>query len=224
MASHSVRPKVDVFAFTNYVVREKEDERDENGNAIPQRIGKDQNPVAKLQRMKDRFEKQGLIRSVEAVLLVNVHGHSHCLLLQHKKSEAFRLPGGKCRVGEDPVECLLRKLHEKLAVGETEAVGGSGDGSGGTTSLFKVSELLSEWTRPNFDPLMYPYRPPHITKEKEVRSIYLVQLAPEGVLQVRKDFDLFAIPLFELHDNAGKYGSVVAAVPHSLSRLHTNLC
>ena len=205
----TVRPKVDVFPHANYIVSA---EAEEVEGAPPKPPLKDQAPAAKLHRMKQRYDQQGVISSVECVMLVNLHSHPHVLLLQHKKTKVYRLPGGKCRVGEDHVECLHRKLNSKLRAGETpqsvtsDASPLRGDAGGGQSSemLFRVGELLSEWVRPNFDPLMYPYRPPHVTKEKEVRAIYLVQLAPEGVLTVRRDFECVAIPLFELHDNTAK--------------------
>jgi hypothetical protein len=63
-----------------------------------------------------RFDQVGIRRSVEAVLLVNVHGHPHVLVLQLGGS-FFKLPGGRLRPGEDgerrgaaprlPGSCLL---------------------------------------------------------------------------------------------------------------------
>ena len=42
-------------------------------------------------------------------------------------------------------------------------------------------------------------------------------------LQVPKNHKLLAVPLFELHDNAAKFGSVVAAIPQLMSRFKLNL-
>jgi hypothetical protein len=35
------------------------------------------------------------------------------------------------------------------------------------------------WSRPNFDTVFYPYNPPHITRPKEVKKLFMVQL-PEN--------------------------------------------
>lgn len=43
---------------------------------------KDQSVAARFQRMRDDFEKQGMRRSVDAVLVVHEHGLPHVLLLQ----------------------------------------------------------------------------------------------------------------------------------------------
>ena len=221
-----VRPKVDVFAYSNYAVTEAESCRKHA----------DQSPAAKLFRMKQRFDNFGLIRSVEAVCLVHAHDHPHVLLLESLvgATSVFRLPGGKCTSDEDEVACLHRKLNKKLfhdlAPGGGGAAGGAGGGASvapvgeGGTQPYRVGDLLCTWTRPNFDPLMYPYRPPHVQKVKEVRSIYLVHLEREAGLQVPKDYRLVAVPLFDLFDNAAKYGNVIAGVPHVVSRLHVNLC
>lgn len=37
--------------------------------------------------------------------------------------------------------------------------------------------------------------------------------------QVPKNYSLVAVPLFELHDNAGRFGPLLAALPAMLSRL-----
>lgn len=42
----------------------------------------DQSVAARFQRMRDDFEKMGMRRSVDAVLVVHEHGLPHVLLLQ----------------------------------------------------------------------------------------------------------------------------------------------
>ena len=41
------------------------------------------------------------------------------------------------------------------------------------------------------------------------------------VLAVPKNMKLLAIPLFELYDNAARYGPQLSAIPHLLSRYVT---
>jgi hypothetical protein len=43
------------------------------------------------------------------------------------------------------------------------------------------------------------------------------------VLAVPKNMKLLAIPLFELYDNAARYGPQLSAIPHLLSRF-VSLC
>lgn len=45
---------------------------------------------------------------------------------------------------------------------------------------WSVDDLISNWWRPNFEPPQYPYIPAHITKPKELRRMYLVQLPEKG--------------------------------------------
>ena len=42
-------------------------------------------------------------------------------------------------------------------------------------------------------------------------------------MQVPRNLKLLAVPLFELHDNAAKFATVIAAIPHLLSRFKLNL-
>jgi cleavage and polyadenylation specificity factor subunit 5 len=92
-------------------------------------------------------------------------------------------------------------------------------------AVFHVSEILGEWVRPNIDRMMYPYLPAHISEAKEKRTIFLVRAPEEAVFTVREpNVDVVAVPLFELYENAAKYGSVLASLPQLLSRLLLNLC
>ena len=43
-------------------------------------------------------------------------------------------------------------------------------------------------------------------------------LSPTEVLSVPKNMKLLAVPLFELYDNAQRYGPQLSAIPHLLSR------
>lgn len=61
--------------------------------------------------MREEFEKIGMRRSVEGVLLVHEHGLPHVLLLQ-LGTTFFKLPGGELNAGEDEVEGLKRLLTE----------------------------------------------------------------------------------------------------------------
>ena len=205
----TARPKIDVYPHSNYV----------HTQGGPSRKHQDQSPQAKLQRMKARFEAHGAIRSVEGVLLVHLHGHPHVLLLETTvgTNSVFRLPGGKCRGDEDDAQCLVRKLHKKV-FGRTD------DAAAASEPPFRVGELLATWCRPNFDPLMYPYKPAHVTAEKETRSLYAVHLDAEATMRIPSEYGLVAVPLFELFDNAARFGAVIAGIPHNVSRMHVNLC
>ena len=54
----------------------------------------------------------------------------------------------------------------------TETLGRAESG----TSDWVVEDTIGNWWRPNFEPAQYPYIPPHITKPKEHRKLFLVQL------------------------------------------------
>ena len=43
------------------------------------------------------------------------------------------------------------------------------------------------------------------------------------VMQVPRNLKLLAVPLFELLDNATKFASVIASIPHLMSRFKLNL-
>ena len=78
--------------------------------------------------------------------------------------------------------------------------------------------ILGNWWRPNFEPSQYPYIPPHITKPKESKKLFLVQLPEKSFFAVPRNYKLVAAPLFELYDNAQGYGPIISSLPQSLSR------
>merc|ERR1719300_2144124 len=171
---------------------------------------KDPSVPARFQRMRDEFDKIGMRRSVEGVLLVHEHGLPHVLLLQ-LGTTFFKLPGGELNPGEDDVEGLQRLM--------TDTLGGK-DGPDPSTpaTQWVVEDTIGNWWRPNFEPAQYPYIPPHITKPKEHRKLFLVQLQEKAYFAVPKNYKLVAAPLFELYDNSQGYGPIISSLPQALGR------
>lgn len=168
---------------------------------------KDPSVPARFQRMRDEFDKIGMRRSVEGVLLVHEHRLPHVLLLQ-LGTTFFKLPGGELQAGEDELDGLKRLMSETL---------GRQDG---IANEWTVEDAVGNWWRPNFEPPQYPYVPPHITKPKEHKRLFLVQLPEKALFAVPKNYKLVAAPLFELYDNAQGYGPIISSLPQALSRFN----
>jgi len=150
-------------------------------------------------------------RTVEGILVVHEHGHPHILMLQIANA-FFKLPGDYLPPAVSDVDGLKMRLNERLA---PDGVNSTASSDGGD---WEIGDCLAMWWRPNFETFMYPYIPAHITKPKECKLMYLVQLPERKVLSVPKNMKLLAIPLFELYDNSVRYGPQLAAIPHLLSR------
>jgi len=170
-ASESVR--LDVHHLVNYTFAAKEPQPE-----------KDSTGVASLQRLKAKYERLGMLRSVEAVMIVHQYNHAHVLLLQC--GAVFQLPGGRCRPEETEMTCLKRKLSKKLSPPEQYE-----------QPSWEVGPLLATYCRPYFDHAMYPYPPPHVTKPKEYRQIFLVPLPEKRIFAVPRNLQLIAVPLFD---------------------------
>ncbi|KAL7047860.1 hypothetical protein ACKWTF_003131 [Chironomus riparius] len=188
---------INLYPLTNYTFGTKEP-----------LFEKDPSVPARFQRMRDEFEKIGMRRSVEACLLVHEHGLPHVLLLQ-LGTTFFKLPGGELNAGEDEVEGLKRLLTETL-----------GQPTGVKSHEWIVEDTIGNWFRPNFEPPTYPYCPPHITKPKEHKRLFLVQLQEKALFAVPKNYKLVAAPLFELYDNAQGYGPIISSLPQALCRFN----
>jgi len=65
---------------------------------------------------------------------------------------------------------------------------------------------------------MYPFIPGHVSRPKECKKLYFIQLPRSKVLSVPKNMKLLAVPLYELYDNTQRYGPQLSAIPHLLSR------
>jgi len=175
-------------------------------------LEKDASVKERMIRMADLYKKFGMRRVVEGLLLAHEHSHPHVLLLQIGNTY-FKLPGGRLRVGEHETDGLRRKLSNKLGTPNADS-----------TINWQVGELVSTWWRPNFETVMYPYIPPQVATPKECRKIFLTQLPPTGILGVPKNLKLLAVPLFELYDNAHRYGPVIASLPQLLARIKFVFC
>ncbi|KAJ3181925.1 hypothetical protein HDU85_003442 [Gaertneriomyces sp. JEL0708] len=195
----SVQPTVTLHPLSNYTFGVKDPQPEE-----------DPSVAARLQRLQAEYATQGMRLTVEAVLVVHEHGHPHVLMLQIANT-FFKLPGDHLKPGEDEVEGLKKVLDRMLG-----PVGKDMEGDGG----WEVGELLAVWWKPNFETFMYPYLPAHITKPKEMKKIFLVNLPDKKLLSVPKNMKLLAVPLFELYDNAARYGPQLSALPHTLSRFN----
>ncbi|QQP53866.1 Cleavage and polyadenylation specificity factor subunit 5, partial [Caligus rogercresseyi] len=160
---------------------------------------KDPSVPARFQRMRDEFEKIGMRRSVDGILLVHEHGLPHVLLLQ-LGTTFFKLPGGELQPGEDEVQGLQRLLTDTL--GRPDSV----------PTQWIIEDTIGNWWRPNFEPAQYPYIPPHITKPKEHRKLFFVQLPEKSYFAVPRNYKLVAAPLFELYDNSQGYGPIISSL------------
>lgn len=169
-------------------------------------IEKDASVIARFARMREEFELTGMRRSVEGVVLVHEHGLPHVLLLQ-LGTNFFKLPGGELRPGEEEIEGLKRFMSNTLC-------------SDGSDLDWVVEDVVANWWRPNFEPSQYPYIPPHITKPKEHKKLFLVQIPERSYFAVPRNYKLVAAPLFELYDNAQSYGPIIASLPQSLGHFN----
>lgn len=70
--------------------------------------------------------------------------------------------------------CTCRRLY-----GEFLQTLGRQDG---VKQEWVIEDIIGNWWRPNFEPPQYPYIPPHITKPKEHKRLFLVQLQDKGTV------------------------------------------
>lgn len=114
-------------------------------------------------------------------------------------------PGDYLKAEDEEISGFKARMNERL-------------GPVGSTDDWNISDTLAQWWRPNFETFMYPFIPGHVTRPKECKKLYLIQLPKTKILSVPKNMKLLAVPLYELYDNVQRYGPQLSAIPHLLSR------
>ena len=120
----------------------------------------------------------------------------------------FKLPSGELSQGEDEIEGAKRIVQATL---------GKPDGP---PTNWMVADCVSQWWRPNFEAPQYPYLPAHVTKPKELKKLFIVQLPEKTLFSVPRNYKLVAAPLFELYENSSGYGPVISSLPQCLSKFN----
>ena len=79
-------------------------------------------------------------------------------------------PGDYLKAEDEEIEGFKLRLNERLAPVGTQF---SGEG---VNDEWQVGDTLAQWWRPNFETFMYPFLPPHVTRPKECKKLYFIQL------------------------------------------------
>lgn len=137
---------IEAFPLRNYLFIEREGQPEED-NSVTNR----------LKRLEDQYTESGTRRSVEAIMVVTVHGFPHVLVLQVANA-FYKLPGGYLDPSESDAEGLITRLNEQLGVPVTTFKGKGEDDLPHTVWLapeegrdWEVRDCLSVWYRPHFD-------------------------------------------------------------------------
>jgi hypothetical protein len=85
-------------------------------------------------------------------------------------------PGDYLRAEDDEIEGFKARLNERLAPVGTQFTGE------GVNDEWQVGDTLAQWWRPNFETFMYPFIPAHVTRPKECKKLYFIQLPRSSTL------------------------------------------
>ncbi|KAL9036133.1 MAG: hypothetical protein Q9180_004473, partial [Flavoplaca navasiana] len=189
-----------LYPLSNYTFGTKENQPEEDPSVL-----------ARLKRLEEHYDQHGMRRTCEGILVCHEHNHPHILMLQIANA-FFKLPGDYLQASDDEISGFKQRLNERLAPSGNQFTGN------GVNDDWQVGDTLAQWWRPNFETFMYPFLPAHVTRPKECKKLYFIQLPKSKVLSVPKNMKLLAVPLFELYDNTARYGPQLSAIPHLLSR------
>ena len=79
-------------------------------------------------------------------------------------------PGDYLRADEDEIEGFKSRLNERLAPSGNQF---SGEG---VNDEWQIADTIAQWWRPSFETFMYPYPPAHVTRPKECKKLFFIQL------------------------------------------------
>lgn len=153
------QPKtIRLYPLSNYTFGTKETQPEEDPSVL-----------ARLKRLEEHYEEHGMRRTCEGILVCHEHNHPHILMLQIANA-FFKLPGDYLRAEDDEIEGFKLRLNERLAPVGTQF---SGEG---VNEDWEIGDTLAQWWRPNFETFMYPFIPAHVTRPKECKKLYYIQL------------------------------------------------
>lgn len=117
-------------------------------------------------------------------------------------------PGDYLTAEDDEIEGFKARLNDRLApTNPTES-----------DLDWDIGDCIAQWWRPNHETFLYPYLPPHCSRPKELKKLYLIHLPETKLLSVPKNMKILAIPLHELYGNTARYGPQLSSIPHYLSK------
>lgn len=158
------QPKtIRLFPLSNYTFGTKETQPEEDPSVL-----------ARLKRLEEHYVEHGMRRTCEGILVCHEHNHPHILMLQIANA-FFKLPGDYLKPEDDEVEGFKQRLNERLAPVGTQF---SGEG---VNEEWEIGDTLAQWWRPNFETFMYPFIPAHVTRPKECKKLYYIQLPRQSM-------------------------------------------
>jgi cleavage and polyadenylation specificity factor subunit 5 len=142
--------------------------------------------LSRLNRLQEHYEKYGMRRSCEAILIVHSlisltqvheHNHPHVLMLQIANA-FFKLPGDYLLPHEPEISGFQSRLAERLSPPPGSSLANIEPIAEGEDGPFdwRIHDCVAQWWRPNFETFMYPFIPAHVTRPKECKKMYLIQL------------------------------------------------
>jgi cleavage and polyadenylation specificity factor subunit 5 len=158
------QPKtIRLYPLSNYTFGTKENQPEEDPSVL-----------ARLKRLEEHYENYGMRRTCEGILVCHEHNHPHILMLQIANA-FFKLPGDYLHPEDDEIEGFKCRLNERLAPVGTQFTGE------GVNDDWEIGDTLAQWWRPNFETFMYPFIPAHVTRPKECKKLYYIQLPQQSM-------------------------------------------
>jgi cleavage and polyadenylation specificity factor subunit 5 len=159
------QPKtIRLYPLSNYTFGTKETQPEEDPSVL-----------ARLKRLEEHYVNHGMRRTCEGILVCHEHNHPHILMLQIANA-FFKLPGDYLKPEDEEILGFKERLNERLA-----PVGSQFSGEG-VNEEWEIGDTLAQWWRPNFETFMYPFIPAHVTRPKECKKLYFIQLPRQSKL------------------------------------------
>lgn len=199
-----------VYPLENYGIR-VQDNNEENLSNIPL------TEMNGFNTKVDNFLKDGIGRSVAALMLTHRYLCPHVVLLQNDLTSEWMLPNCTYKAWENPRTVLATFLKSLfLTSSSTSSFSNNSNNSSSCDNAVEVGEYLGTWWRTEFNYSPLPYLPPHSTRPKEIIRIYQVILPPKLLFKLPKHHVLKSLPLFDLDPNI--FGIACGSIPQLISR------
>jgi cleavage and polyadenylation specificity factor subunit 5 len=97
----------------------------------------------------------------------------------------FKLPGDYLLPHEEEIPGFQARLAERLSPPEGSSLADQFVKEDGADE-WRIHDCVAQWWRPNFETFMYPFIPAHVTRPKECKKMYLIQLPKKSRLFISR--------------------------------------
>ena len=136
------------------------------------------------------------LKYISMVFLVHYHNTPHVLVVKNKFQKNIFLPGGRSTHPKTNFMQSYKFLYDKTRK---------------KSKNFFYNANIEKWFfMKNENRIKYSFLPPHFLKKKLELDVNMLQLNECNEIKIKYEWDILAVPFFEINENTLKYNLVIS--------------